>query len=161
MPCPQGFVPNLFTLLVSGGVGTRAGGRFFTKGIHILTDKKLTDEKIAHFKQMLLDEKTKLEAEREQYAGPDREDSEKDASGELSGADMNSSADQATDLYDRERDQSAIENFDRMLAKVNRALAKIDEGTYGLSDIDGTPISEARLEALPYATTTVEQDDQI
>ncbi len=117
----------------------------------------LTADKIAHFKQVLLDEKTRLETEREQYAGPDREDSEKDASGELSGADMNSPADQATDLFDRERDQAAIENMDRMLAKVSRALAKIDEGTYGLSDIDGTPIPEARLEALPYANITVEQ----
>ncbi len=117
----------------------------------------MTEEKIAQFKQQLLDEKTKLEAEREQYAGPDREDSEKGASGELSGADMNNPADQATDLFDRERDQTAIENMDRMLAKVNRALAKIDEGTYGLSDIDGTPIPEARLEALPYANLTVEQ----
>ena len=119
----------------------------------------MTEEKIAGFKQQLLDEKARLEAEREQYAGPDREDSEKGASGELSGADMNNPADQATDLYDRERDQSAIENFDRMLAKVNRALAKIDEGTYGLSDIDGAPIPEARLEALPYANLTVEQAD--
>ena len=117
----------------------------------------MTEEKIAQFKQQLLDEKTKLETEREQYAGPDREDSEKGASGELSGADMNSPADQATDLFDRERDQTAIENMDRMLAKVNRALAKIDEGTYGLSDIDGTPIPEARLEALPYVNLTVEQ----
>lgn len=117
----------------------------------------MTEEKIAQFKQQLLDEKTKLETEREQYAGPDREDSEKGASGELSGADMNSPADQATDLFDRERDQTAIENFDRMLAKVNRALTKMDEGTYGLSDMDGTPIPEARLEALPYANLTVEQ----
>ena len=117
----------------------------------------MTEEKIAQFKQQLLDEKARLEAEREQYAGPDREDSAKDASGELSGADMNNPADQATDLFDRERDQTAIENMDRMLAKVNRALAKIDEATYGLSDIDGTPIPEARLEALPYANLTVEQ----
>ena len=119
----------------------------------------MTEEKIAGFKQQLLDEKTRLETEREQYAGPDREDSEKGASGELSGADMNNPADQATDLFDRERDQVAIENMDRMLAKVNRALQKIDEGTYGLSDIDGTPIPEARLEALPYANLTVEQAD--
>ena len=117
----------------------------------------MTEEKIAQFKQQLLDEKTRLETEREQYAGPDREDTEKGASGELSGADMNNPADQATDLFDRERDQVAIENMDRMLAKVNRALQKIDEGTYGLSDIDGTPIPEARLEALPYANITVEQ----
>lgn len=119
----------------------------------------MTEEKIAQFKQQLLDEKTRLETEREQYAGPDREDSEKGASGELSGADMNNPADQATDLFDRERDQVAIENMDRMLAKVNRALQKIEEGTYGLSDIDGTPIPEARLEALPYANITVEQSE--
>ena len=117
----------------------------------------MTEEKIAQFKQQLLDEKTRLETEREQYAGPDREDSEKGASGELSGADMNNPADQATDLFARERDQVAVENMDRMLAKVNRALQKIDDGTYGLSDIDGTPIPEARLEALPYANLTVEQ----
>jgi DnaK suppressor protein len=88
----------------------------------------MTEEKIAQFKKQLMDEKARLETERQQYAGPDR-------------------------------DQAAIENFDRMLAKVNRALQKIDEGTYGLSDIDGTPIPEARLEALPYANITVEQSE--
>lgn len=119
----------------------------------------MTEDKIAHFKQVLQDEKTRLETEREQYAGPDREDTEEGASGELSNNDLNDPADEATNLYDRERDRVAIENMDRMLAKVNRALAKIDEGTYGLSDIDGTPIPEARLEALPYANITVEQAD--
>ena len=117
----------------------------------------MTEDKIAHFKQVLLDEKTRLEAEREQYAGPDRDDTEEGAAGELSSNDLNDPADEATNLFDRERDQVAIENMDRMLAKVNRALAKVDEGTYGLSDIDGTPIPEARLEALPYANITVEQ----
>ncbi len=119
----------------------------------------MTEEKIAGFKQQLLDEKTKLEAEREQYAGPDRDDSEENEAGELSSNDVNDPADEATNLFDRERNRVAIENFDRMLAKVNRALAKIDEGTYGLSDIDGTPIPEARLEALPYANLTVEQSE--
>ena len=117
----------------------------------------MTDNKIAHFKQMLLDEKTRLENEREAYAGPDRDDTEEGASGELSSSDSNDPADEATNLFDRERDRVAIENMDRMLAKVNRALAKVDEGTYGLSDIDGTPIPEARLEALPYANITIEQ----
>ncbi len=117
----------------------------------------MTEDKIAHFKQILLDEKTRLEAEREAYAGPDRDDTEEGAAGELSHSDVNDPADEATNLFDRERDRVAIENMDRMLAKVNRALAKVDEGTYGLSDIDGTPIPEARLEALPYANITVEQ----
>ena len=117
----------------------------------------MTEDKIAHFKQVLLDEKTRLETEREQYAGPDRDDTEEGAAGELSAADPNDPADEASNLFDRERDQAAIENMDRMLAKVTRALQKIDEGTYGLSDIDGTPIPEARLEALPYANLTVAQ----
>ena len=123
----------------------------FTKG------NALTDDKIAHFKQVLLAEKTRLAAEREGYAGDTRTESADDAAGELSHSDSNDPADEATNLYDRDRDQAAIENMDRMLAKVNRALEKIDEGTYGLSDIDSTPIPEARLEALPYANITVEQ----
>lgn len=117
----------------------------------------MTEDKIAHFKQQLLDERTRLETEREQYAEDDRTESADDAAGELSHSDTNTPADGASNLFDRDRDQAAIENMDRMLAKVNRALAKIGEGTYGLSDIDGTPIPEARLEALPYANITVEQ----
>jgi DnaK suppressor protein len=119
----------------------------------------MTEEKIAQFKKQLMDEKARLETERQQYAGPDRDDTEEGEAGELSEVDSNDPADEATNLYDRDRDQAAIENFDRMLAKVNRALQKIDEGTYGLSDIDGTPIPEARLEALPYANITVEQSE--
>jgi DnaK suppressor protein len=43
------------------------------------------------------------------------------------------------------------------LARVERALRKIDEGTYGLSDVSGKPIPEARLEATPEAVNTVEE----
>lgn len=45
------------------------------------------------------------------------------------------------------------------LALVNRALAKLADGSYGLSDVTGEPIPLARLEALPWATTNV--DDSI
>ncbi len=128
-------------------------------GFHIYERPHMTEDKIAHFKQILLDEKTRLETVREEYAGPDREDTEEGAAGDLSSVDPNDPADEGTNLFDRERDRAAIGNMDRMLVKVNRALAKIDEGTYGLSDIDGTPIPEARLDALPYANITVEQSE--
>lgn len=121
----------------------------------------MTEDKLAHFKKMLLDEKTKLAAEREQYASVDRADSEEEATGALADYDPNDPGDEASNLYDRERDMAAIENMDRLLAKVDRALAKIDDGTYGLSDIDGSPIPEARLEALPYAVTTVAQEEDL
>ncbi len=121
----------------------------------------MTADKLAHFQKMLLDEKTRIEADRAKYLRDDRSNSEEDAPSELSHNDGNNPADEATNLYDRERDNAATDNMNRILAKIDRALAKIADGTYGLSDIDGTPIPQARLEALPYALTTVDQEDVI
>lgn len=42
---------------------------------------------------------------------------------------------------------------------IDRALAKIDEGTYGLSDESGDPIPKARLEAIPEAIFTIEEEE--
>ncbi len=117
----------------------------------------MTEDQLAHFKQVLLDEKTRVEAERAAYTGPDRDQSEEDEVGELSHSDMDDPADEATNLMDRERNYAAEDNMGRILGKIEHALAKIEDGTYGLSDIDGTPIPIARLEALPYAAITVEQ----
>ena len=117
----------------------------------------MTKNQLAHFKQVLLDEKIRVEAERAAYTGPDRDQSEEAEAGELSQSDMDDPADEATNLMDRERNYAAEDNMGRILGKIEHALAKIEDGTYGLSDIDGTPIPIARLEALPYAAITVEQ----
>jgi DnaK suppressor protein len=50
----------------------------------------------------------------------------------------------------------ASRDIDR-LARIERALNKIDEGTYGFSDVSGQPIPEARLEAMPDAINTVQE----
>lgn len=119
----------------------------------------MTDKQLAHFKQMLLTEKARVEAERAAYVGDDRADNEEGAAGELADYDPNDPADEASNLMDRDRDMAATENMTRILGKIQRALQKMDEGTYGLSDIDSVPIPLARLEALPYALTTVDQED--
>ena len=46
---------------------------------------------------------------------------------------------------------------DRRIGDIQRALQKIDEGTYGLSDESGDPIPKARLDAMPDAIFTVEE----
>ena len=46
------------------------------------------------------------------------------------------------------------------MADVQRALVKIDEGSYGTCDVCGGPIGEERLEALPWATLCVEDSAQ-
>jgi DnaK suppressor protein len=43
------------------------------------------------------------------------------------------------------------------LAKVDRALQRIEEGTYGISEVSGKPVPIERLEAVPYATTLVDE----
>src|SRR5919107_4033357 len=40
-------------------------------------------------------------------------------------------------------------NLEEGLARTERALAKLDEGTYGLCDSCGQPIGEKRLQAMP------------
>jgi DnaK suppressor protein len=46
---------------------------------------------------------------------------------------------------------------DERLSNIERALQKIDDGTYGLSDGNGTPIPIERLRASPEALYTVEE----
>jgi DnaK suppressor protein len=47
------------------------------------------------------------------------------------------------------------------IALIERALAKIEEGTYGLSDASGKPIPVERLEAVPEAIYTVQEQKSL
>jgi len=49
---------------------------------------------------------------------------------------------------------------DRRIGDIERALQKIAEGTYGLSDESGVPIPKARLDAMPEAILTVEEQEK-
>ena len=46
-------------------------------------------------------------------------------------------------------------NLENKLGDVERALEKLDEGTYGMCDVDGEPIAPERLEAMPWAVVCV------
>ncbi len=57
---------------------------------------------------------------------------------------------------DRLAKVAAHDKLQVTLADVDRALAKVDEGSYGTCDVCGKPIGEGRLEALPWAVLCVE-----
>lgn len=63
--------------------------------------------------------------------------------------------DEADLLYEREAELDENARDRDELARVNRALERIEQGTFGLSEVSGKPIPIERLEALPYATTLV------
>lgn len=61
-------------------------------------------------------------------------------------------AENASAAIDRELDLTLEENLRKMLAKIDRALQKLDEGSYGICDRCKEPIGRERLEVAPYAT---------
>jgi DnaK suppressor protein len=66
-------------------------------------------------------------------------------------------ADQASDLYDAERDEGLSDDLREELAAVERAEARLADGTYGLSIESGDPIPDERLEIVPTAERTAEE----
>jgi len=64
----------------------------------------------------------------------------------------------ASDLYQDELNESLREDFRAQLEAVERAEARLADGTYGLSVRSGQPIPDERLEALPTAELTVEEE---
>jgi DnaK suppressor protein len=70
-------------------------------------------------------------------------------------------ADQGTDDFDRTINLEVTSQEFQLLRQIERALEKIEDGTYGKCDISGEDIPKARLEAMPYATTTVKAQEKL
>ena len=68
--------------------------------------------------------------------------------------------DEASLISEREAEIDENDRDRKELAQVERALERIEHGTYGLSEVSGKPIPIERLEAVPYATTLVDERPQ-
>ena len=79
-----------------------------------------------------------------------------DETEEIIGNSDNHLGDTATATLDREIDYSLEENSEQVLRAIDGALQRIEEGTYGICETCGQPISEERLEAIPYATQCID-----
>jgi DnaK suppressor protein len=79
--------------------------------------------------------------------------------GELSSIDQHT-ADAGSQLFDAERDRSMIERLEGDLEAIKRARKRLDDGTYGVSVDSGNPIPDERLEALPWAERTVDEQSR-
>ena len=110
----------------------------------------LTQEDLRHFRERLESEHDAIKSRMAERSRDSRETVR-----EESGA--GDSGDDATRLNDLEveADEDAVDRV--TLARIERALGRIDDGTYGVSEFSGKPIPKGRLEAVPYATTLVEE----
>lgn len=109
----------------------------------------LTKKEIEAFKRQ-------LEAIKQQLTNTVRKTSENVKSLEEPKGYSQHQADEGTDDFDQRIAIELSTKGQGVLREVERALEKIAEGTYGICDLSGEEIAKKRLEAIPYATTTVE-----
>jgi DnaK suppressor protein len=69
-------------------------------------------------------------------------------------------ADRASSETDRAIELRARDRQRKLIAKIDEALGRIEEGTYGYCEETGEPISLRRLEARPIATLSVEAQER-
>jgi DnaK suppressor protein len=86
---------------------------------------------------------------------------ELDREGPLEGSDRREPGDRdSEDLYQDELDEGRREELRDDLAALERAEARLEAGTYGLSIESGEPIPDGRLEVLPTAERTAEEEER-
>jgi DnaK suppressor protein len=101
-----------------------------------------------HAREVLARERQRIEQALARLA-PEEDD-------ELSHVDQHL-ADEGTELTQRETDEGLAEQLQEQLAAVERAEARLREGTYGISIESGESIPDARLERVPWAERTAEE----
>jgi RNA polymerase-binding transcription factor DksA len=100
-------------------------------------------------RQHLEGEKSRLETIRVGFEAERlHEESEDDSTSHLSHLAQHE-ADVGSDTFEREKDFSILEQVEAELAEVERALHRLDDGTYGQCEACRQPIADERLEAMP------------
>jgi RNA polymerase-binding protein DksA len=109
---------------------------------------KLTKKEIDELQARLRVEHTELSEQLTTIEDQTFATTQSDLSGDV-GVD-DESADAGTATFEREKELSIEQNVRDLLQKIERALKRIDAGTYGICDRCGKPIEKARIKALPY-----------
>jgi DnaK suppressor protein len=105
-------------------------------------------------------QKARLEAMRDELGADNQASAAEEAELQADSIDEpHGSGDDAQKTNLRDNNAALIEHNAARLAAVTRALQKIEDGTYGLSDRSGAPIPKARLDALPESLWTVEEGE--
>ena len=111
-------------------------------------------EELKRQRQLLLEQRELVQSRLRATDEYQLRDAAPDVIGELSFYD-NHPADIGTELYERGKD-IGLRDADRLqLQAIERALSKLDHGTYGVCDACGQPIAQERLQVLPAANLCV------
>jgi RNA polymerase-binding protein DksA len=117
----------------------------------------LLSKELEHFRDLLLEKRHEIVGD---MSSMEREALRAGGGGGLSSLPIHM-ADMGTDNYEQEFTLGLVEKDRNLLREINTALAKIQNGTYGLCEGTGKPISKARLEAQPWARFSIEWARQL
>ena len=119
--------------------------------------------KLNEYRERLQAEKQRIEMDTENSNRFGLNESQRDAISELSSYD-NHPADLGSETFEREKDLALWNNSKEIYHRINEALGRIEDGTYGRCEECGQEINYDRLEAVPYTSLCVtcrkEEDKQ-
>jgi len=113
-----------------------------------MAETRLTKKELADLRIRLVEERVQLDTQLTTIETDSFASTQSDSSGDV-GLD-DEPADAGTATFEREKDLSIENNVRDLLHKIDRALKRMDDGTYGICDVCGKPIEKARVKALPY-----------
>jgi len=117
--------------------------------------RQLTAAELDHYKALLIEKRKEILHNVVEIEDETLRKSRLDASGDLSSMPIHM-ADLGTDNYQQEFSLGLMDSERRLITEIDDALQRIENGTYGMCEGTGQPISKARLEAQPWARYSVE-----
>ena len=75
--------------------------------------------------------------------------------------DTKDSGDYAVDVIEQQQEVAISANDRALLGEINDALQRIKDGTYGKCVVDGKPIPESRLKAVPWVARCVQHEEEL
>ena len=120
----------------------------------------LGPDDVKHFETRLLAERVRIMREMGHLESTILKVNPRDSAGKLSGYSFHM-ADAGTDSMEREKAFDIASKEGRLLMEIDDALRRLYGGTYGICEVSGKPISRARLEALPWARLSLEEQEKL
>lgn len=115
----------------------------------------MNEKKLTFYKTLLLQKRKELLDQMNFIRDTEMENTLKEATGDHSAYSFHM-ADQGTDAMEREKNFLYAQRNGRLLYHIDMALERIENGTYGLCQSCGNPISDERLEAVPHARLCIQ-----
>lgn len=120
--------------------------------------KKLTKKELGKFKEQLLVQREKISGEVGRLTKGYLRKNSMDSSGDISSHPFHM-ADAASGAFETEFNIGLAASEQELLYNIDQALRRIQEGTYGICEECGEPISKNRLKAVPFANYCIKHQE--